>query len=72
MRFEKLLNICRLAFGSILKEVIGEEKILEDSESDYDGTESQQKFTPESKNETESEGFFSESCKDTKYHLWII
>lgn len=54
----------RLAFGSILKEVIGEEKIRDDSGSDYDASESSQGATSqESKFGNESDEFGSETCK---------
>lgn len=59
-----MFYIARLAFGSILREVIGEEKIHQNSDSDYETSEISQQVAEEAKQDHhDSDGFFSETCK---------
>lgn len=55
---------CRLAFGSILKDVIGEEVIRKDSDSDYESqSQDSERLRAESKPNNDFEGFYSEDQK---------
>ncbi|XP_066256544.1 transcription initiation factor TFIID subunit 1 [Euwallacea similis] len=63
---KQLSSVGRLAFGSILKDVIGEERIIiDDSGSDYETSDnhSQEQFLQGIKNESDAEGFYMDDQK---------